>query len=68
MTVVKESREQASISLLPRHKRALDWMADQNGNDQRSLVVRELIEREMRARLGSDWHTKLLRLEDGHES
>lgn len=55
MAVVQESRLQQSVSLLPRHLWALKWLADKNGGENLSSVVRTLIEREMRAELGSDW-------------
>lgn len=64
MAVATETREQQSVSLLPRHQRALKWLARQNGDDRKSPVIRELIEREMRARLGLEWDAELLRLED----
>lgn len=63
MAVVKEGREQQSMSLLPRHIRALDWLAQMNGSDKKSPVVRELIEREMRSRLGLNWDEELQKLE-----
>lgn len=63
MVTANPRREQQNVSLLPRHKRALDWLAQQSGSEQKSPVVRELIEREMRSRLGLNWDEELAKLE-----
>lgn len=63
MPLIQEPRMQQSVSLLPRHLRALKWLADKNGGDNLSAVVRTLIEREMRAQLGIEWADELERLE-----
>ena len=61
MPLIQEPRMQQSVSLLPRHLRALKWLADKNGGDNLSAVVRTLIEREMRAELGMQWAEELER-------
>jgi hypothetical protein len=63
MPVAEEPRLQQSVSLLPRHLRALKWLADKNGGDNLSAIVRNLIEREMRSELGLQWVDELDRLE-----
>ena len=55
MPVSEEPRLQQSVSLRPRHLRALRWLADKDGGSNLSAVVRKLIEREMRTTLGSQW-------------
>jgi hypothetical protein len=64
MPVVSESRLQQSVSLLPRHLRALRWLADKSGGDNLSAVIRNLVEREMRSELGLQWAEELERLEE----
>lgn len=59
MTQAIEPRIQQSTSLLPRHLRALKYMANEDGDTNLSATVRKLIEREMRQRLGLNWATEL---------
>lgn len=59
MTQAIEPRIQQSLSLLPRHLRAIKHMANEDGDTNLSATVRKLIEREMRQRLGISWAAEL---------
>lgn len=63
MSLVQEPRIQQSVSLLPRHVRALRWLSQESGDTNLSATIRELIEREMRSRVGRDWPEALDRIE-----
>lgn len=47
------------VSLSPDHRRAVSWLAKQDGHSVISRVIQDLIHREMVERLGADWSAVL---------
>lgn len=50
-----QNRLQQSVSLLPRHLKALDWLTEEAGETNKSATIRLLLESAMRQRFGPDW-------------
>lgn len=59
-----ETFQQQSVSLHPRHQRALDWLNAEAGDTSKSATIRNLIESAMRARFGPDWLSVITRDDD----
>lgn len=55
----EQGRQQLSISLPQAYKRALEWLSARSGSDNKSAVVRQLVEERMRKELGARWQSKI---------
>lgn len=59
MSVPKRRRVARNLSLQADHDLAISFLMEEAGEEARSVVVQELIEREMYSRFGRNWREQL---------